>query len=104
MYSKKLYGTTSIKGTEYEGIKQDCEIQLEYYKTEAEIKISEKEKPYGIEVIKKKLENQQLKIETQVINNICKKENETNRLLEILMLNKVTPIGVEDVLADMISV
>ena len=104
MYYKKLYGTTVINNKDSEEIVEDSEIELEYYGIKNAITFFEDMKPYGIEVIKKEIANEQLKIETKVINNICVAEYEINRLLEILMSNKVTPIGVSDVLADMISV
>ena len=36
-----------------------------------------------------------------MINNICNKEQETIKLLELLMINKVTPISVDDILQDL---
>ena len=42
-----------------------------------------------------------INIETKIVNNISNEEKEINKLLEILMLNKVTPVSVDDIISDM---
>lgn len=96
-YLKKLYGKTSINSSDLD-FQADCdEIELEYY----EIKNETTSKPYGIEIIKKSVENDITNIEEKTIYHICNQEQENNRLLEILMINKVTPIAVEDIIEDL---
>ena len=43
-------------------------------------------------------------IEKKAMNNICHQEQDTNKLLEILIHNKVTPIALEDIITDIQSV
>lgn len=103
-YLKKLYGTAIIDSSDSEDDGIEGQIELEYYKTMNGLVVLEDKKLYGIEVIKKEKENQQLNIEAKVINGMFDEEGKINHLLDILMTNKVTPIGVEDVLADLITV
>lgn len=96
-YLKKLYGKAVIDDSDSEEIQIGKTIELEYYQTENKLN----NKPYGIEIIKRNIENKKLSVEDKVVNNICKEEQDTNRLLRILMNNKVTPISVEDVIQDL---
>lgn len=103
-YLKKLYGTTVIDSSDSEDDGIEGQIELEYYKTKNGLVVLEDKKPYGIEIIKKKKENEQLNIEAKVINNMFDEETKINKLLDLLIKNKVTPISVEDILADLITV
>lgn len=89
---RKLYGKVTIEGEDFEynqHPKQQEKIFLEYYKTKkAQTK---NEKKYGIEVIKKE-ENK---------NGISNNEKVIDKLLEILIENKVTPITTKDVITDL---
>ena len=97
-YSKSFFGRTIIDSSDSDELR-DCEkIELAYYETH---NLAEKnERKYGIEVIKKKDEKEKFNIETKVINNISNEEKDVNKLLEILMINKVTPITVDDIISD----
>ena len=97
-YSKSFFGRTIIDSSDSDELR-DCEkIELEYYETH---NLAEKnERKYGIEVIKRKDEKEKFNIETKVINNISNEEKDVNKLLEILMINKVTPITVDDIISD----
>lgn len=103
-YLKKLYGTTVIDSSDSAEIKGDHKIELEYYKTKSDIVFLEDSKPYGVEIIKKEVESEKIDIEKKVMNNICHQEQDTNKLLEILIHNKVTPIALEDIITDIQSV
>lgn len=103
-YLKKLYGTTIIDSSDSEEIKGDHKIELEYYETKGNIVFLEDSKPYGIEIVKRNIENNKIDIEKKTMNNICQEEQETNKLLELLIHNKVTPISLEDIMEDIHSV
>lgn len=94
---KKLYGKTTIDSSDSDELNKEYEMELEYYQLEN----STSKHQYGIEIIKKEKIKNQLNIEKKMINNICNKEQETTKLLELLMINKVTPISVDDILQDL---
>lgn len=97
-YSKSFFGKTTIDSSDSEEIKADEKIELEYYKTN---NLNRKDdKKYGIEVLKRDVKLDEYNIETKIVNNISNEENTISRLLEILMLNKVTPVSVDDVISD----
>lgn len=95
-YKKSLFGRTVIDSSDSDEINQ--KIELEYYETR---NLAEKnERKYGIEVIKKREMDEKFNIESKIVNNISNEETQIDRLLETLMLNKVTPISVDDVISD----
>lgn len=97
-YKKSLFGRTVIDSSDSDEIGEDEKIELEYYETHY---LADKHgRKYGIEVVKKKRRNEKFNIETKIVNNLSSKEKEVDKLLEILMLNKVTPISVDDVISD----
>ena len=82
--------------------KEDIEypIKLEYYKT---IAMEENvEAKYGIEIIKTEYRKEKAIVESNVVNNITNNSNDADKILTILRNNEVTPIGMQDVLDDMI--
>lgn len=97
-YSKSFFGKTTIDSSDSEEIKADEKIELEYYKTNNLTKKDEKK--YGIEVLKRDVKQDEFNVETKIVNNISNEENTISRLLEILMINKVTPVSVDDVISD----
>lgn len=93
----KLYGKTIINNSDSEDLRENYKVELEYYKMEE----SSAQRPYGIKIVKRNIENNQMNIEEKTIENICYREQETNKLLDILINNKVTPISVDDVIHDL---
>lgn len=93
-YSKNFYAKTKIDSSDFEELSSDMLIELEYYKLKGE-------KSYGIEIIKKNLQNNIMNIEEKVIYTLCKEETQVNKLLRLLADNKVTPILVDDILEDL---
>ena len=94
---KKFYGKTTIDSSDSDELSKGYKMELEYYQLEN----STSKHQYGIEIVKKEKTNDQLNIEKKIIDNICNKEQETIKLLELLMINKVTPISVDDILQDL---
>ena len=97
-YQKSFFGKTIIDSSDSEEINSDEKIELEYYKTNNLTKTDDKK--YGIAVLKRDIKKNESNIETKIVNNISNEENTISRLLEILMINKVTPISVDDVISD----
>ena len=95
-YKKSLFGRTVIDSSDSEEI--DDKIELEYYETSN--LVEENGRKYGIEVVKKEKGNKKFNIESKIVNNISNEEKHINNLLQILMLNKVTPITVDDIISD----
>lgn len=95
-YKKSLFGRTVIDSSDSEEINE--KIELEYYETSNTME--ENGRKYGIEVVKKEKGNKKFNIESKVVNNISNEEQHIDSLLQILMLNKVTPITVDDIISD----
>ena len=95
-YKKSLFGRTVIDSSDSEEI--DDKIEVEYYETSN--LVEENGRKYGIEVVKKEKGNKKFNIESKIVNNISNEEKHINNLLKILMLNKVTPISVDDIISD----
>lgn len=74
-------------------------IKLEYYKTSREENVKNK---YGIEVVKTEYLNGNVKVETKEVKDITDDIERVNKILTLLKNNEVTPIGIEDVLEDLL--
>ena len=101
-YKKSFFGRTIIDRSDSEELNEDEKIELEYYETH---NLAEKnEREYGIEIVKKKEKNEKFNIKSKIINNISNEEQKVNKLLTILMINKVTPISVDDIISDISAI
>lgn len=75
-------------------------IKLEYYKTiETEENVEAK---YGIEVVETEYIEGKTNIENKKVKNIAKTSEEIGRILGLLRDNKVTPIGIQDAIDEII--
>lgn len=74
-------------------------IKLEYYKTSREENVKSK---YGIEVVKTEYLNGNVKVETKEVKNVTDDIEQVDKILTLLRNNEVTPIGIEDVLEDLL--
>lgn len=99
---RTFFGKTTINNEESENFNFD-KIYLEYYKNRNEEEIKAKEKLYGVTIIKKTQTGKILEIEEKEITNIINKENDADNILKLLVAYKVTPIGLDDVLQDLVS-
>ena len=97
-YKKSLFGKTSINSSDSEDKETIEEIELEYYETRNFNEENKRE--YGIEVVKKNMKNEGFNIESKIVNNISNEETAISKLLEIMLLNKVTPVTVDDIISD----
>jgi len=75
-------------------------IKLEYYKTLIEENV---EPQFGIEIVKTEYKEGFVNVETKEVNNITNDEEKQNKILTLLKNNEVTPIGLEDVLQELLQ-
>lgn len=99
---KELYGEAIIDSRDSEELNIGERIKLEYYKTISKLFANGNREIYGIGIVKKYKDTKKEKIESREINNILLEEKQTEKLLKILINNKVTPIALDDVLTDLI--
>ena len=85
---KKLYASTVMKNKHTTGT-------VNYYKI-----MDEK---YGIEIVKKEYGKDEIKCEKNSVNKISTNESKIINIIEKLKSNKVTPIGLNDVLLDLLK-
>ena len=101
---KEFYGGTSIDSNDAECAIKKGKIELKYYKIISEIVGKKnKHKKYGIEVVRKCVNNNIVSEEKKEIFNCIEKEEVADRILELLKANKVSPINVVDILEDLSS-
>ena len=73
-------------------------IKLEYYKIKD---LKSKNDIFGIEVVKTEYIPNDTRIENKEITYLSDDEQKVEKVLKLFKENEVTPIGVEDVLADL---
>lgn len=99
---REFYGGTSIDSDNVESIMRKGKIELRYYKIiNNDTDRKSKNKKYGIEVVKKYVNNNIVSEEKKEIFNCIEKEEVADRVLELLKINKVSPINVVDILEDL---
>ena len=99
---RTFFGKTTINNEDAEQANFD-RMYLEYYKNVNEREIKKDEKPYGVTIIKKTQIGKILEIEEKEVKNILNRENDVDNILKLLVEYKVTPIGLDDVLQDVVS-
>lgn len=103
--SKVYYGATFLEEKDLVESNIKNNIELKYYKIENyERKILKREKlSYGIEIVKKEYTNENIKIEKNTIENITDNAAKVINIIETLKKYKVTPIGLQDVVSDLLK-
>lgn len=99
---RTFFGKTTINNEDAEQANFD-RMYLEYYKNVNEREIKKDEKPYGVTIIKKTQIGKILEIEEKEVKNILNRGNDVDNILKLLVEYKVTPIGLDDVLQDLVS-
>ena len=99
---RTFFGKTTINNEDAEQANFD-RMYLEYYKNVNEREIKKDVKPYGVTIIKKTQIGKILEIEEKEVKNILNRENDVDNILKLLVEYKVTPIGLDDVLQDLVS-
>ena len=98
-YKKSLFGRTVIESSDYDDVSDD--IELEYYETHNIA--GENNRKYGIEVVKREEKSEKFNIESKIVNNLSNEEKTVKKLLNTLMMYKVTPTTVDDIISDIKS-
>lgn len=98
--SKTCYGMTYFDENDLKEAKINYRVELEYYKTD---KCAEDNFKYGIEICKKEYINNNITIETNKIENITNSSDKVIEIINTLKRYKVTPVGLNDVLEDLLK-
>ena len=77
-------------------------IKLTYYTTKEKLK--EESEVYGIEVVKKEYQNNNLNEEISNIDNVTSDLEKVIEIIKTLKRHKVTPIGLSDVMEDLLKI
>lgn len=104
MDTKFLYGKIFLDDEDLKEANFNHKVSLEYYKIN-EIKkgfMGKNKETYGIEIVKKEYLGKDIIEEAIDIKNVTKRENKLDKILEKLKTCKVTPVGLEDVLKEII--
>lgn len=75
-------------------------IKLEYYKIKD---IKSKNDIFGVEIVKTEYINEKVKVERASVDRLTNDESIENKVLDILKRNEVTPIGLNDVVQDLVK-
>ncbi len=98
------YGATLLGGNDLVETLCKNKIELEYYGTEYHNIDEFEEKPYyGISIIKKEYNKDEIKFEKKHIENVSTSKNVISEIINILKQNKVTPICLYDVVDDLLK-
>ena len=97
--SVEVYGSVSISDCITRGVTEEFPINLEYYKIYTRMP-KNVEKPYGIGIIKTHEDTVETCMEKSEFSHIFSQEQEVDKMLELLIENKVTPVTLRDILED----
>lgn len=75
-------------------------IKLEYYKIKD---IKSKNDIFGVEIVKTEYINEKVKVERASVDRLTNDESIENKVLDMLKRNEVTPIGLNDVVQDLVK-
>lgn len=100
--SKVYYGAAIFNKEDLLEARKKNKIKLEYYSIKQK-KLQEESQQYGIEVIKKEYTKDNIKIEKRRIDNISENAKKVINIIETLKKYKVTPIGLQDVVEDLLK-
>ena len=95
------FGATLLKGKELLENSNKNKIKLEYYSTEK--RNIESEIIYGVSIVKKEYGKQKVKFEKNSVERITTNENKIEKIIETLKNFKVTPVGLNDVLTEILK-
>ena len=100
---KSFYGENFIESEKLEELGIKYPMKIEYYKVKEKNEDKRNGKLiYGVEIIKKEYTGEKINIEVRNSCNIIKEEKNVDYILEILKRNVVTPIGLKDVITDLL--
>ncbi len=99
--SKTCYGMTYFDENDLKETRINHRVELEYYKTEQIVKDNFK---YGIEIRKKEYIKNSYTEEKNSIENISNSSDKVIEIINTLKKYKVTPVGLNDVLEDLLKI
>jgi len=99
--TRKFYGDAFIRFEDSEDNDIVEPFKLEYYQIE-DINCSEKAPEFGIEIIKRKIDDEVI-LDKKSFKNITSTQENVNNMLNILQKNKVSPIIAGDVIEDLMK-
>lgn len=99
--SKTCYGMTYFDENDLKDTNINHRIELEYYRTEKNTNDNFK---YGIEIRKKEYINDSITEESNNIENITNSSDKVIEIINTLKKYKVTPVGLDDVLEDLLKI
>jgi hypothetical protein len=102
---KTCYGVAYLGKEDFPEENINHKIKLKYYKIK-NLKnniIGKKTKKYGIEILKKEYNKDNVSVERNAIEDISTNRNEVIAIINTLKKYKVTPIGLNDVLEDLLK-
>ena len=98
------YGATLLDTADLVESNNKNRIVLEYYRNKNHsLKTLKPKTFYGITVVKKEYIKDKVKLETNRIKQISTNEGKIKNIIETLKTYKVTPIALNDVLADLLK-
>jgi len=97
---KTCYGMTYFDENDLKETQINHRVELEYYKTN---KYEENDFKYGIEICKKEYIDDNISVETNKIENITNSSDKVIEIINTLKKFKVTPVGLNDVLEDLMK-
>ena len=97
---KTCYGMTYFDDYDLKDTQINHRVELEYYRTN---KCKEDSFQYGIEICKKEYINDDITVETNKIENVTNSSDKVIEIINTLKKYKVTPIGLNDVLEDLMK-
>lgn len=103
--SRTYHGGTFLGWDDLQEAKINHRVELEYYQTKNDINniLNEDDTKYGIEILKKEYEKDRIYIESNNIKNVCDSSKKVIEIINLLKKNKVTPVGLQDVLDDLLT-
>lgn len=98
--SKTLYGSVFLELEDLIETPINYPVELAYYKTNHKRNNST---IYGVEVVKNEYKEDKINTETNIVNLFTDNESKVDTILETLRKYKVTPIGANDVLYELVK-
>lgn len=103
--SRVYYGNTFLEAKDLIDTNIKNRIELEYYRTKKRKTNFFREEPtsYGIEIVKKEYLGRKVNVEKEKMDSVSNKKSSIDSIIKRLKDFKVTPIGLKDVLEDIID-
>lgn len=98
--SKTLYGSVFLELEDLIETAINYPIELAYYKTNY---IRNNSTMYGVEVVKNEYKEEEINTEANSTHLFTENESKVEKILEILRKYKVTPMGADDVLCELVK-